>query len=663
MWIRRIIAAFLVLLLFISFAGVLLMTQAGDSFGSAGFYDRQMKKADVYNFVYDELLPAALDEAEETASDDNPVNTDAIRDEIIAAAREAFPPDWLEREFKSITKVIVPYFTGGKDTFTHTIPLDERVSAAVAAIREHLLQGEAFDSLYADLTSYAADRLIENLDKLPYKLTLNKTSVESSLRSAFPKEWMAAQLNTALDSLVPYLTDASDTFTVTFEFRDRVDAVAAAALEILSSKETYDYVIDQTIEPIVEENLPDGFSIPFGITFTAADISAAIKRVLPENWVEARLVEVIQEIAAYAKGEVSTFGVNIPLEDRKAAAADVLAETADQALRETFESLPTCSQSQFSLALAKLAHKPLGTLPDCRPAGISYEMFKTMVGSAIGTNVDALIAATIRQTIESEIPDEWAFTEENLKDALGRGNEDLLEKAREYVSEGWSLTEADLLDELSPEDEDTLNDLRGYIGRGYTFTEADLREAVSDDGKDPEALDSFDDSRHLIHTLRSWTWAFWLLPAALILGIGFLAGNGWRGRTLWAMGSLFIVSLVICIVVSVLDARLTDQKISEAFDQSDLSGLERVISEKGEEIARNCASSFVSAVRGDTIITMVITGLIGAGIVGGGIIYRRRMPGTVALPTHPSAPPGGSFPPDKDETIAGPSDVEAPGGR
>lgn len=663
MWIRRTIAAFLIFLLFVSFAGVLFLAQASDSLGNAGFYNRQMKKADVYNFFYDELLPAALDEAEENTADDNPVDTKAIRDEIIAAAREAFPPDWLEREFTSITSAVIPYFMGNTDSFAHTIPLNERVSAAMAAIKGHFLRGEAFDSLYADLVSYAADTLIENLDKFPYPLTLDKALVESSLRSAFPPNWMAAQLNAALDSLVPYLTDRSDRFTVTFRFADRVDAVAAAALEILSTGETYNYVVDQTIEPIVEENLPEGFSIPFGITFTSEDISAAIKQVLPQPWVEARLAEVIQAIAAYAKGKVSTFSVTIPLEDRKAAAADVLVEIANELLKNTFQSLPTCSQAQFSAALAELAHKPLGTLPDCRPAGISYETFKTMVSSAIGANVDATIASRIHQTIETEIPDEWLFTEENLRNALGKEHEDLLEKAREYVSEGWSLTESDLLDELSPEDEDTLNDVRGYIGNGYTFTEADLRKAISEDGENPEALDSFDDSRALIHTLRSWAWAFWLLPAALLLGIGFLGGKDWRGRTLWAVGSLFFVSLIVCIAVSVADASLTDRKISEAFDKSDLSGVELTIAEKGEEVARNSVSSFAGGIRGDAIATMVITGLVGAGIVGWGFIDRRRAPRAMGPHDRRPAPPTGPFPPDKDETISGPSDIEAPRGR
>lgn len=663
MWVRRTIAAFFILLLFLSFAGVLFLAQLGDSLASPGFYNRQMEKADVYDFLYDDLLPTALDEAEETAADDNLVDTQAIRAEIIAAAREALPPDWLEQQFESITEAVIPYFTGRTDTFTHTIPLNERVSATTAAIKAHFIRGNAFASLYADLIAYAAETLIENLDRFPYALTLDQDQVESALRSAFPPDWMAAQLDAALDALLPYLTDQSDRFTITFRFEDRVDAVAAAALEILSTDETYDYVIDETIEPIVEENLPEGFSIPFGITFTADDITAAIKQVLPQTWVMARLADIIQEIAAYAKGRTPIFAVTVPLADRKAAAADVLAAIADQLLKETFESLPTCSQDQFSLALAKLVHKPFSTLPDCRPASISYETFKTMVGGAVGADVDAEIASRIHQTIAAEIPDEWTFSEEDLKEAVGSENEDLLERAQEYVSQGWGITESDLLDELDPKDEDTLNDVRRYIGEGYTFTEADLRETISDDGKDPEALDAFDDSRRLIHTLRSWSWAFWLLLAALLLGIGFLAGRDWKGRSLWAVGSLFFISLILCIAISVADAHLTDRKISAAFDASDLSGVERVITEKGEEIARNSASSIVSGIRGDTIATLVIAGVTGVGMIAWGFIERRRPPRAVAPTGHSPIPPAGPFPPDTDETITRPSDIEAPGGR
>ncbi|MBM3132366.1 MAG: hypothetical protein FJZ95_04950 [Chloroflexi bacterium] len=660
MWIRRTFAVFLSILLLSSFAAVLFITEADSKLGSAGFYQSQMKKADVYNFIYDNLLPVAMDEAEEENTSDVDIDVSAIESDVIAAARKALPPEWLEQQFESLTDAILPYFLGKTDEFTYTIPVNDRVDAATGAIKQDILRGDAFDSLYDDLISYAADKVIEDLDKLPYDLPLSKAQVEPSLRDAFPQEWMAVQLETAVDSVKPYLTDESDRFTVTFNVRDRVDAVASAALQLLSGDETYQYLLDETIEPMVEENLGPVTNLPFGISFSQAEVSAAIKQVMPQEWVEDRLEEAIHEIAAYAKGEVPAVSITIDLAERKPIALDVLTELADQKFEETFNSLRTCSQTEFALALTKLQKKPFGTLPDCRPSGISYETFKSSIGTALSINVDAKIAATIDQTILNEIPDSWIFTQADLEEALGTGNEDFLDSAREYASDGWSLTEADLLKELEPEDEDTLNDVRGYLGNGYTFTEQDLRDAISDDGKNPDDLKSFDDSRDAVHTLRSWIPLLWLGPIVLLLGIGFLGGRGWRGRTLWALSSLFIVSLIICIGVGITDSKISKERIDREIDKTDMGKVELVIVEKSVEIADNAASSFASDIRGKMILTMVICGLLVIGVVTWSIIEGRRRP---TPPPFQRRSPRPTEPPprfeEKVEPFERPSDIES----
>jgi hypothetical protein len=62
-WFRRIIALPLALIFIILSIPVLLFFRVNGTLGNPDFYNEQLRRADIYNFIYDDLLPAALAEA------------------------------------------------------------------------------------------------------------------------------------------------------------------------------------------------------------------------------------------------------------------------------------------------------------------------------------------------------------------------------------------------------------------------------------------------------------------------------------------------------------------------------------------------------------------------------------------------------------------------
>jgi len=94
-WLRWLLAFPLILILVFVLFFVVLITQVNNTVGSPAFYNRQMVQADVYNFVYDDLLPAVIDEVQANESYDIPIDLTAIEGDIIAVARRAAPPSWL----------------------------------------------------------------------------------------------------------------------------------------------------------------------------------------------------------------------------------------------------------------------------------------------------------------------------------------------------------------------------------------------------------------------------------------------------------------------------------------------------------------------------------------------------------------------------------------
>ena len=86
-WLRRILTIPLILIFVIIFVAVLLVTQFSGMVGNPQFYNNQLSKADTYNWIYDKLMPAVLDEMEQEHPTDLPVGIEA-RDEVIAAMKK-----------------------------------------------------------------------------------------------------------------------------------------------------------------------------------------------------------------------------------------------------------------------------------------------------------------------------------------------------------------------------------------------------------------------------------------------------------------------------------------------------------------------------------------------------------------------------------------------
>jgi hypothetical protein len=612
-WVRRILAIPLIIFFVILFIVALVITQVNGTFANPGFYNDQLRRADMYNFVYDKALPAALDEIKENDSSDIPIDITNIKDEIVSAARKIVPPEWLQEQVETATNTIFPYFLGKTDRFTYTVAFQDRVTTAAQVIKSDLLQGDTFTRLCDDLISYATDQMLENLDQVPYSLTLSKEQVENFLKSAVPEDWVSSQAIAVIDAVTPYTTGDSDHFTITIDFKDRIDPTAAAALELLKGQDTYNYLLDEIITPIVLENIGASVNLGYGVTLSQAEIASAIKQVLPQSWVEARLRELINAIAAYVKGEATTIQITVNLADRKAAALNVLTTLADQKLEAKFNSLPVCSMAQFLQIVQTL---PPGSVPSCRPSGVSYQDFKTTLGINVANTVD--------HAVGDNLPNQWVYTEADLRQSLGADNADFLDKARDWVSSGWTFTDADLIDKLDSDQEQTLNDARGWIKSGYTLTETDLRDKIAETDAD---LNNLDTVRHRINTGTTWLWTLWLLLFALLIIIAILCGRNWISRLGWGLAVLFVTSLIIYIAVSVTYSHVGEPRLATGvIDTSQYEGVGAVMAEKGNEIIQNVTSAFAWGIERTTIYSMIGSGIILLGL----IVWRVVLPRTRA---------------------------------
>jgi hypothetical protein len=235
-WLRRILAIPLIIVFVLTFVLGLVLCHLSGTVGSAGFYNGQMHKADVYDWVHESLLPAVLDEAGVESPTDFPIDTPEMKEDILTVAETTFPPEWLEETFEGATKQIVPYVVGDKNSFTITIDVQSRIDPMAEGIKD-VIDGHAteiYDYVTGDLIAPA---VTDGAD-LPYGITLTDEEVSDLVASAMPQDWAIARSKDMIDSLAAYLKGDVDNLNLSIGLTDVKSRATTALNELTDEKLT-----------------------------------------------------------------------------------------------------------------------------------------------------------------------------------------------------------------------------------------------------------------------------------------------------------------------------------------------------------------------------------------------------------------------------------------
>ena len=652
-WIRRLLAIVLGLVVFVLFLVFVVLGRVNSTLGNPDFYIERLNEADIYNFIYDDALPVALDEMDsEMVLDDTTIDMTHLKAKLIPAAKEVLPPEWIQARVEDIFTEMMPYMLGDTDQFSITVPLKERVSDLGATLKDILHDEEVFDDLYTGALDYAVDQGMKGQGDAPFTLGLTREEMASSIETLIPRDWLLEQFDGAVDEIVPYLIGDTEHFTIRIELKSRADAVVDVAKDLLARPATYDYLFDEVVAPNVTNNISGFVELPYGITIEDDEVLDAMKQVLPQSWLEEQMGEILDEAAAYIKGTSDTFEIEVSLADREAVALEVLVGLAEDKIENVLDSLPACSLTETAELVSNLP--AFGELPGCRPADITYRQFKELLGIDFG--------ASINQLIGLPIPDKFRFGMADLKQIAGEGNENFIDTAREYVSEGWTYTDVDMRNALDEETEKHLDDARDWIKNGFTFTSEDLEKIIEGDTEDlfSEPLDSgvpeltnvrfalapggpdsggfagqLGDTGDVdIETVRSWLgvgrqWfaiAGWVILAVLSLIIGFLGGRNWFSRLAWAAFPLMIASLVTYVVFGPVFTSSGSPEIRSVVTEqiSQIGDLSQVFVDKAINVVMSLFDSFAAGIASQSLAVLIITALIVVGALLAPTFLRRQ---------------------------------------
>ncbi len=617
-WIRRIIAVPIGMVFLWLLIGGLLIVHVQGSLLSPDFHKDQLEKADAYNFVLDDLPKAAVMElreeypvktgtgqGEETTTD---VMIPVILEEAPDSLRNVVPPDWLQEQVEQVIDEVGGYLTGRQDEFYVSVPLRDRAVALSQEVRRLLPYDTMYDHVMIKLVRPGIDEALESGDAAPFGESITTDEVAASLERTFPKDWVSAQADEAMDEVTAYLVGDKDSMTIRIALEERSDTALEEVKTLLRKADDFEIVYEGVINPVLDDNVPEVVYLPLDVTITREEVKQAFLDQAPLDWLREQAVAIVDDVGPYFIGQRNDFRVVIAMDERKDNAERVISGLAQIKGEELLDALPECEDS--AAALQALDHLRTVTLPRCLPPGLSQgdldELLDTLFDSV---DLDELLRG-----FGYEIPDDIVYTHEEfleeLEEAGGQEALDALDGLREAFREGWTYTDSDLKADLisggDASDVQTLEDARELLRDGWTFTHADLRQSGGE-----EAVSDFDRFRDALTRFRLARIPLFLIWVALLAAIGFLGGRTWWSRLAWASATLSISALVATIAYTVALEAAIPQALEawreEALRDGNLGPTAALLVDKASSTAGMVADSFLGdRVRTSSVMLLVL---------------------------------------------------------
>lgn len=624
----------------------LLTSQACGTLLSPGFYKEQLREAEIYDFLYDDLLTSAVSDALATG-DDLPAGVDLEADEVVSQVRDALPPDWLQEQAEAAIDAVGPYLLGDADAFTLTVALDERSDAAESASGSILDGVDLHAALFEEEVPGVVERRLGD-GELPLGIHLTQDEAVAAVERVVTPLHVRSQQDGAVEALAAYLVGREDTFAFTFSFAERTSAVERELTEVFDDADLEGYIRREVLEPELDANVTADVAMPLGVIVTRGEIRAAIEEAASSAWLRSEALRLVDGAVPYLSARQDAFTLVVPLVERTDVAIDALTLTVERKYGQLLDALPVCTPAQ----LRELARGQAVSL--CRPQGFTTQDFL----GAVGIDVERSLAGPVHEMA----PDQVTYTEADLlAETIGTEAGEMILDLREAMRDGITIDEEDIREALAEQDKDlpdVLDTLREGFREGWTWTEEDLRDFLDD----PEQLDQ---ARDAVGAFRIVAALISLLAVGMVAGAGFLGGRSLGGRLGWAGGALAFAALVTAILAGPTYSTVADGPLEDARAEiRDADGdTERILLSKLLDTAVQASDDIMGGIR---LRAALLAALGIAGVAGGIALSKRKQQqaSRAAEPQPPSEPePQGEDSPAEGEAAAteeAPSEGDTP---
>lgn len=539
---RPALAVLLALVFAALFVVALLVSRVVNTAGDPSEISGVIEDADLYDFVYDRVLDAALmdlvskgitvqstGDEPHTLEFEDPAQAHAAIKSLIETI---LPREYVRQKIEETLNGVIPYASGRQDGFQVDLETSDRIDAVPEAVRkasERIGLGELVVSglmvpMVRDLSQQITDEALG--------IGFTPDEAEDAARRIFPPQWIESQVFSFVDQAAPYFSGTGDDLNIVITFKDRVPVAGQVLKEKLNDEDTLvKLVFEQIVGPLVGQIVGDSTVLAFGIVITDQDIREAVEIVAPPDWVRAQGDGIIDSVVAWLVGATENIEYTLLLADRKADAAVQLEALAMRKLDEQIAATPVCQNP--AQAAAAVNDVLAAQFPSCLPQNASEVL--DVMQPLIGNEIDRFVS--------NSIPDQITYSDADLRAQLGADSLGTLDSLRDRVVNGFTFTDEDLLNRLGNSEDpgaaENFQETLDIIRAGIVFDETDITGRM-----DVAQLDQFNEARNWINLGWTFRWVIFLPAVLLLLAVAFVGGRGWPGRVKWAGAPVAIVAII-----------------------------------------------------------------------------------------------------------------------
>ncbi len=667
---RVAIAIPFLILFVIIFTVTLVISRVVNTAGDPSEISGVIEDADLYDFVYDRALDAALTDlttkgitvgsgdsglsGEKKIEFEDPARAHVALKEFIEAVA---PREYVKEKVDETLNGVIPYASGRTDSFQVDLETSERIDALPEAVRDAATALAIGELIVSDLLVPTVRELSDSITDEALGIRLTPEEAEDATRRILPPEWIEDQLFSVVDQAAPYFAGTQDELDIRVVFKDRVPIAGQVLKEKLADEDTLtNLVFEQVVDPLLASFAVNNNVSVFGIEITENDLQEAIEIVAPADWVQAQGDGVIDAVVAWLVGATDELEYTFELTERRAEAADQLDDLALRKLDDQIASTPICATpTQAGLALDNALS---GQFPSCLPAN-SSEILDVMRPT---------ISNEVRNFVLLNVPDQITYSEAGLRAQLGSDSLESLDDLREIVLEGFSFTDEDLVNGLGGDgDAQSAADVRetlDFIRAGFVFDQTEITGRM-----DEAQLSQFNEIREYVALGWNFRWLVFLPALVLLAFVAVIGGRGWQGRAKWAGAPVAIVAIMFFATIQVgwaSTASLREISIPEdalsAETRAEFPALANLVyGGELQSMVERVGSSWISSLA----MSAVPWAVAGIALFAIGYFYpryRENLPSSLGGPAGPGGPsstdpdsrrdaplPEYVFPPDPDE--------------
>ncbi|MCE2457224.1 MAG: hypothetical protein J4G14_05355 [Dehalococcoidia bacterium] len=612
-YIRRGIAVLLGVVFLLSLLVSLALIRLNTTLLDPEFYPDLVKKNHVYRFTTVDALATAIDEARRVDAGqfggifrENPIAASGLTTRQLAeAVHRGLSVEYIERLGSSAMLQVGAYVTGNRDSVAVSADTDH-VRGVTGELHELMSESGAYallieHELEPRVREAAGEMLSANENMSVWVLYLFESSGDAEDRmvqvvmSTLTAEWLADQVELALEEFTAYLVGETDSFEIRISLTDsQIENAVEETKSILLEVDAYELVYPGVIEPVLTSVVGAGVELPYGVSVSTDEVMGALRQAAPPSWVQREAEYLIDSVGPYVVGRSDGFSTEIDLSLNKREAATALEDLVVGNVHGMLSTLPFCgTRAESTVARRRLEH----ALPGCIPSGVSVDQILGHAEDSIADSVHTVVLASI--------PDTVRFDEERLRAALERsGGPQTLERLdyiRSVMDEGWTYSDQDLRTDLSARDDalHALDRVRVFFRDGYShkYRPSSSRPSINRVGA---ALDGV---RARLDTVSSYEWLAYLLTPVLLVFTSLLGGSSWRSRVIWASSTVLISAGLIYILTWPIQQLVADAAAEQARAEVGLqmggifSGTMHLIDAKVGEIAEGVAVDILSGLR------------------------------------------------------------------